>query len=98
MSAHFRWKKSGGAKKAKKQKKLNKNLTQANPLITLSQTEKNIEIFVAWAGMYICMYALFFGVGETPCKKSADLRPKQGNLLHRNNCIEVYKTYPHSTK
>jgi hypothetical protein len=26
-------------------------------------------------------------------KKSADLQPKQGNLLHRNNFTRVYKTF-----
>jgi hypothetical protein len=29
---------------------------------------------------------------RTPCKKSADLHPRQGNLLQRNNFSVAYKT------
>jgi hypothetical protein len=35
---------------------------------------------------------------RTPCKKSADLHPRQGNLLQRNNISAVYKTSLHFTK
>jgi hypothetical protein len=35
---------------------------------------------------------------RTPCKKSADLHPTQGNLLQRNNFSAVYKTSLHFTK
>jgi hypothetical protein len=38
-------------------------------------------------------------LGErTPCKKLADLRPRQGNLLQRNYFSAVYKTSLHFTK
>jgi hypothetical protein len=36
--------------------------------------------------------------GKTPCKKSADLHPRQGNYYQRNHFSAVYKTYLHFTK
>jgi hypothetical protein len=39
----------------------------------------------------------YFG-GKIRCKKSADLHPRQGNLLQRNNFTAVYKTSLHFTK
>jgi hypothetical protein len=35
---------------------------------------------------------------RTPCKKLADLRPRQGNLLQRNIFSKVYKTSVRFTK
>jgi hypothetical protein len=41
-----------------------------------------------------CKYFL----GKTPCKKSAELHPSQGNLLQRNIFSMVYKTPLHLKK
>jgi hypothetical protein len=35
---------------------------------------------------------------RTPCKKLADLLPRQGNLLQRSNFSAAYKTSLHFTK
>jgi hypothetical protein len=45
---------------------------------------------------WVQVLQIFFG--KEPCKKSADLHPRQGNLLQRNNFSVVYKTSLHFTK
>jgi hypothetical protein len=39
-----------------------------------------------------------FWAKKTPCKKSADLHPRQGNLLHWNIVTGLSKTSLHFTK
>jgi hypothetical protein len=56
--------------------------------------------------MYVGFFFFFYGPPglpnilreRTPCKKLADLHPRQGNLLLRNNFSVVYKTSLHFTK
>jgi hypothetical protein len=44
----------------------------------------------------VCLANIF---GErTPCNKLADLHPRQGNLLQRNNFSVVYQTSLHFAK
>jgi hypothetical protein len=65
----------------------------------ISGTTAMLETWKSWN------YNKYVGTGpanifgeRTPCKKLADLHPRQGNLLQRNNFSAVYKTSLHFAK
>jgi hypothetical protein len=50
----------------------------------------SIEMFVLHRTSYVFILQIFWR--EAISKKSSDLRPKEDNLLHRNNRKVIYKT------